>query len=161
MDALLTLLWGCRRLWISSKEHLNVNFNPASLLSFGDLLAFANSVLSVVPSMPSVGLTPTSSAASINTLVKQGKWTAPEAAPAMREQLAVEDEITSRVPQKYLIQNQSGMRVFYWAERVSLTALKGYAVALRKQWHGSRQQDFVGLAKSQTLPANKPREDAS
>lgn len=77
-------------------------------------------MLSVVPSIPSVGLTPSNSGASINTLVRQGKWTAPEAAPAMREQLAVEDEITSRVPQKYLIQNQSGMRVFYWAERVRL-----------------------------------------
>ncbi|KAK9867091.1 hypothetical protein WJX84_006946 [Apatococcus fuscideae] len=106
-----------RRFWLSSKEHLNVNFNPASLLSFGDLLAFVNSVLSVVPNVPSVGLTPSNSGASINTLVRQGKWTAPEAAPAMREQLAVEDEITSRVPQKYLIQNQSGMRIFYWAER--------------------------------------------
>ena len=68
-----------RRFWLSSKEHLNVNFNPASLLSFGDLLAFVNSVLSVVPSAPSVGLTPSNSGASINTLVRQGKWTAPEA----------------------------------------------------------------------------------
>ena len=109
----------CRRVWISSKEHLNVNFNPASLLSFGDLLEFVNSVLSVVPSIPSLGLSPSNSTASINTLVRQGKWSAPEAAPAMSEQLAVEDNITARVPQKYLIQNQSGMRVFYWAERVS------------------------------------------
>ena len=107
-----------RRMWISSKEHLNVNFNPASLLSLGDLLEFVNSVLSVVPSLPSMSLTPSSSGASINTMVRQGKWSAPEAAPAMHEQLAVEDNITARVPQKYLIQNQSGMRVFYWAERV-------------------------------------------
>ena len=43
----------------------------------------------------------------------------PENAPLLSEQMAVHGRLTDRIPQKYLIQNQSGLRVFYWAEVVS------------------------------------------
>jgi hypothetical protein len=36
----------------------------------------------------------------------------------MAEQMAQRGSITSRVPQKYLIQNQSGLTVFYWTAPV-------------------------------------------
>jgi len=41
-----------------------------------------------------------------------------DAAPQMAEQMAQRGSITSRVPQKYLIQNQSGLTVFYWVDSV-------------------------------------------
>lgn len=41
-----------------------------------------------------------------------------EAAPQMLEQMAQRGPITSRVPQKYLIQNQSGLAVYYWVDVV-------------------------------------------
>ncbi len=41
-----------------------------------------------------------------------------DAAPQMAEQMAQRGSITSRVPQKYLIQNQSGLTVFYWVDPV-------------------------------------------
>ena len=44
---------------------------------------------------------------------------APENAPKMAEQMAVNADLTSRIPQKYLIQNQSGLRVYYWADEVT------------------------------------------
>lgn len=30
----------CSNVWLTSEQHLDVNFNPASLLSIGDALAF-------------------------------------------------------------------------------------------------------------------------
>ena len=48
-----------------------------------------------------------------------GQLGAPEAAPHMQEQMAQRESITSRVPQKYLVQNQSGLRVYYWVDKVN------------------------------------------
>ena len=42
----------------------------------------------------------------------------PEAVPPPRAQLGLAAPVTGRAPQKYLIQNQSGLKVFYWAEKV-------------------------------------------
>ena len=36
----------------------------------------------------------------------------------MQAQLGMMGAVSERAPQKYLIQNQSGVRLFYWAERV-------------------------------------------
>ena len=104
----------CRHLWLTSKQHLGVHFNPAGLLSFGDALAFANAVQGPMPNYDAVA-----------GAVGHGdgsRLAAPEAAPEMQEQMAQRGSITSRVPQKYLIQNQSGLRVYYWAGPVRLLA---------------------------------------
>ena len=105
-------------MWLASKERLNVHFNPASLLSFGDALAFVNTLLSqdvviLGPQGPELVSSPTKGPGSMARL------TAPENAPKMSEQMAVNADLTSRIPQKYLIQNQSGLRVYYWADEVS------------------------------------------
>ena len=104
-------------MWLASKERLNVHFNPASLLSFGDALAFVNTLLSqdvviLGPQGPELMSSPTRGPGSMARLA------APENAPKMSEQMAVNADLTSRIPQKYLIQNQSGLRVYYWADEV-------------------------------------------
>lgn len=85
-----------------------VYFNPSSLLSLGDLLAFANAIKGPMPNYEAI------------QGVGNERLAAPEAAPLMHEQMAQRGSITSRVPQKYLIQNQSGLRVYYWVEQVKL-----------------------------------------
>lgn len=107
----------CRHMWVASKERLNVHFNPASLLSFGDALAFVSTLLSsdvvvLGPQGPELQSSPTHGPGSMARLA------APENAPKMAEQMAVNADLTARIPQKYLIQNQSGLRVYYWAESV-------------------------------------------
>ena len=114
----LTKVLLCRHMWLASKERLNVHFNPASLLSFGDALAFVNTLLSqdvviLGPQGPELVSSPTKGPGSMARLA------APENAPKMSEQMAVNADLTSRIPQKYLIQNQSGLRVYYWADEVS------------------------------------------
>ena len=42
----------------------------------------------------------------------------PEAVPLPAAQLGLAAPATGRAPQKYLIQNQSGLRVYYWADKV-------------------------------------------
>ncbi len=42
----------------------------------------------------------------------------PEAIPPLRAQLGLAAPAAGRAPQKYLIQNHSGLRVFYWADKV-------------------------------------------
>ena len=95
-----------------------MHFNPASLLSFGDALAFVNTLLSqdvviLGPQGPELVSSPTRGPGSMARLA------APENAPKMSEQMAVNADLTSRIPQKYLIQNQSGLQVYYWADEVS------------------------------------------
>ncbi|KAL0018632.1 hypothetical protein WJX77_009530 [Trebouxia sp. C0004] len=107
-----------RHMWLASKERLNVHFNPASLLSFGDGLAFVNTLLSndvvvLGPQGPELASSPTYGPGPMARLA------APENAPKMAEQMAVNADLTSRIPQKYLIQNQSGLRVYYWADEES------------------------------------------
>lgn len=91
-----------------------MHFNPSAMLSFGDLLAFANAVLGPMPNYEAVSGSLDGGNARI---------AAPEAAPIMRDQMAQRGSIISRVPQKYLIQNQSGLRVYYWTSAVSTLLL--------------------------------------
>ena len=86
-----------------------MHFNPSALLSFGDLLAFVNAVLGPMPNYESISGSMDGASARL---------VAPEAAPNMRDQMAQQGSIISRVPQKYLIQNQSGLRVYYWTSAV-------------------------------------------
>jgi hypothetical protein len=87
-----------------------VNFNPSALLSFGDLLAFGNAIAGPMPNYEAAGG---------GSMEAGAGRISSEAAPNMRDQMAQQGSIISRVPQKYLIQNQSGLRVYYWAEAVS------------------------------------------
>ena len=72
-------------------------------------MAFANAVSGPMPNYEAVS----------GSLDGGGQLAAPEAAPNMRDQMAQRGSIISRVPQKYLIQNQSGLRVYYWTSAVS------------------------------------------
>lgn len=99
-----------RHIWLTSKQHLSVHFNPSALLSFGDLMAFVNAVMGPMPNYEAV---------SGSLEGGNNRIAAPEAPPNMRDQMAQRGSIISRVPQKYLIQNQSGLRVYYWASDVS------------------------------------------
>lgn len=99
---------------MSSMEHLKVQFNPAALLSLGDARAFLDSLADAEPRSPAVprgGPTP-------STVSTTSRLAQLEAVPEMQEQMAQRGSITSRVPQKYLIQNQSGLTVFYWVDTV-------------------------------------------
>lgn len=74
-------------------------------------MAFVNAVMGPMPNYEAVS----------GSLDGGGNRIAsPEAPPNMRDQMAQRGSIISRVPQKYLIQNQSGLRVYYWASDVSL-----------------------------------------
>ena len=73
-------------------------------------MAFVNAVLGPMPNYEAVS----GSLDGANS-----RMASPEAPPNMRDQMAQRGSIISRVPQKYLIQNQSGLRVYYWASDVS------------------------------------------
>lgn len=114
---------------------MRFNFNPASLLSFGDALAWTAQLSGakdtpLFPAKPSMsGLTDTM-VGNNSTLLHLA---APEEAPAMAEQIAPKG-IMSRVPQKYLIQNESGLKVYYWAgpvRRLPEAPLRGSNPELR------------------------------
>ena len=70
---------GCRNVKLQSQQHLNVNFNPASLLSVGDALAFAYLLIGGDPATP---LAP-----SENGSVSDFLTSSPEAAPELQEQM--------------------------------------------------------------------------
>ena len=111
-------------MWLTSKQHLSVKFNPSALLSFGDLLAYVNAIQSPLPEfVRSVD----SNYPADMPMSQINRIMTPEAAPDMEEQLAQQHSITSRVPQKYLIQNQSAMRVYYWSPGVGLAQLHHHA----------------------------------
>ncbi len=58
----------------------------------------------------------------------------PEAIPPLRAQLGLAAPAAGRAPQKYLIQNHSGLRVFYWADKVLHAAGAGRAKRLNPHW---------------------------
>ena len=135
----------CRHLWLTSKQHLGVHFNPAGLLSFGDALAFANAVRGPMPNYDAVAGAVGSGDGS--------RLAASEAAPEMQEQMAQRGSITSRVPQKYLIQNQSGLRVYYWAgpvRRPPLYSLPTCSVLCFKG-HAYRFASLIGIPRALLL----------
>lgn len=48
----------------------------------------------------------------------------PERIPPLGAQLGMTGAVSERAPQKYLIQNQIGIRLFYWADTVSQRPLR-------------------------------------
>ena len=118
----------CRRIWVTSEETLAVQFNPAVLLSIGDARAFVAALLankSAPGEDVSGGMSATSTSALTGIAGSRGADI-----PALAEQMAERGAITSRVPQKYLIQNNTGLRAYYWAEQVSLAANKRDALEM-------------------------------
>lgn len=57
--------------------------------------------------------------------------TQPESVPPPRAQLGLAAPVTGRAPQKYLIQNQSGLKVYYWADKVRINTEMQAAYMLR------------------------------
>ncbi|KAL6785838.1 hypothetical protein ACKKBG_A00370 [Auxenochlorella protothecoides x Auxenochlorella symbiontica] len=118
-------------LWVTSDQHLDAAFNPASLMSFGDALAFYNTLLRPEPEpedwesgspapMPAhphhhKDVDPRQEARAVPPRPPPA---AAAAAPARATPPAGSGPaaIMSLAPQKYLIQNQSGLRVYYWAD---------------------------------------------
>ncbi len=112
---------------MSSDRHLNATFNPASLMSLGDALAFMRAfqedglslsiddeVVSAAPMAHSPTARRTVSAnLAAAALEIDGR---PKASATT---VSTKGAVTSRAPQKYLIQNQSGMRVYYFAGKTA------------------------------------------
>ena len=81
-----------RRIWAGSEERLNIQFNPAALLSFGDAHAFVQALLDIAPKAPGVPKGgPTPSTVSTNTKMAQLN-----SGPEIGEQMAQRGAITSR-----------------------------------------------------------------
>ena len=82
----------CRRIWAGSEDRLNIQFNPAALLSLGDAHAFVEALLDIAPKAPGVPKGgPTPSTVSTNTKMAQL-----DSGPEMVEQMAQRGAITSR-----------------------------------------------------------------
>ena len=81
-----------RRIWAGSEDRLNIQFNPAALLSLGDAHAFVEALLDIAPKAPGVPKGgPTPSTVSTNTKMAQL-----DSGPEMVEQMAQRGAITSR-----------------------------------------------------------------
>jgi hypothetical protein len=84
---------------------LDSTFNPASLMSIGDALALTKSFHAGVVDPEGFGdPSPDSEAENIN----YGQMV----------------ESSARAPQKYLIQNQSGLKLYYWTEETVGNSMK-------------------------------------
>ena len=96
---------------LASQQHLNINFNPASLLSIGDALAFASLLAGRQQAPPQGG----SEAGSVSELLAGPR---PRTPPRCTSRWPARRASPAEVPQKYLIQNQSGLCTFYWGAEV-------------------------------------------
>ena len=108
----------CRNVWLTSDQHLDINFNPASLLSVGDALAFVRTleeeVEQAVARDPSLITRPSSG--HVVQEAASGAIPRTRSLEGISAAVATAGSVMSRAPQKYLIQNQSGLRVYYWAD---------------------------------------------
>ncbi|GFR40085.1 hypothetical protein Agub_g633, partial [Astrephomene gubernaculifera] len=89
----------------SSSELLKLNFHPSCLLTLGDTLAFVRR------------LSMRREEAAADNARGRSDVATPDAEkpPSSREQMALTGSIMSRVPQRYLIQNMTGIMMSYWA----------------------------------------------
>ncbi|KAF6253188.1 hypothetical protein COO60DRAFT_1463300 [Scenedesmus sp. NREL 46B-D3] len=116
---------------VLSSEPMRVNFHPSSLLSIGDLLAFVKE-MSPQPAAPAASNSSRQAsavAAGPSPLPAQDRqrWRQlqqqqvpsrrpqVEAAPSIEQQMALAEGVTSRIPQRYLIQNLCGSHLWYWS----------------------------------------------
>jgi hypothetical protein len=106
---------------VASKQHAITRLNPACLLMVGDVISFAKTL--TAPDNEAA------SGASSKDNDEDGGGgggsgyegdaaaarTQRGAAPSMAEQMALDKQLTERVPQRYCIQNHLGVRLWYWA----------------------------------------------
>ena len=92
LGSLTLAVIACRRIWAGSEDRLNIQFNPAALLSLGDAHAFVQALLDIAPKAPGVPRGgPTPSTVSTNTKMAQL-----DSGPEIGEQMAQRGAITSR-----------------------------------------------------------------
>lgn len=96
------MFFACSHFWLSSERILDLTFNPASLMSIGDALAFYNSLYVSKNLMQSYEPNDEGSVEEYRRSVKFMSATG----------------VSTKAPQKYLIQNQSGLKLYYWTEDV-------------------------------------------
>lgn len=95
-------------LFLSSKQHMLASFNPACLLTLGDLLAFGRSLMQ--SSKPDRSNAPDAEDSGHRRRSKRPM------VPDMQLQMGLSKKLTERKPQRYQVQNQTGMALWYWAE---------------------------------------------
>lgn len=98
--------------WLTSEVVLDLTFNPASLMSVGDLLSFFNMIQS--REMP---------------MLAYGKGSAVDEMDFTIKSMSTKGA-SSRAPQKYLIQNQSGLKLYYWTEDPTQSNRKSPVIGL-------------------------------
>ena len=98
--------------WLTSEMMMESTFNPASLMSVGDLLSLVQMMQS--PEMPMLAYREGSSFDDMDATAKM-MYTKGSA---------------SRAPQKYLIQNQSGLKLYYWTEDATKANKKSPVISL-------------------------------
>ncbi|GIL45737.1 hypothetical protein Vafri_2896 [Volvox africanus] len=94
-------------IFVSSSELMKLTFHPSCLLTLGDTVSFIRRIsdrqqVAIAP----VGLSRGGTAAPVA-----------EDPPSVEEQMALSGSIMMRVPQRYLIQNLSGLMMSYWAPK--------------------------------------------
>lgn len=106
-----------RQVSLQSRERLETTFSPSLLLSLGDILSFLSDAGSISPSGEPI---------SLQHWYGRSTDQAPQPAPTIEEQMALQRPLTSRIPQKYLIRNFTGLALRYWSgdsERVTSYSL--------------------------------------
>ena len=98
--------------WLSSEMVMESTFNPASLMSVGDLISFLNMMQR--PEMPVLAYRQGSTFEDVDLTAK----------------MMSTKGIASRAPQKYLIQNQSGLKLYYWTEDPTSASKKSPVMGL-------------------------------
>lgn len=91
---------------------MEMTFNPASLMSIGDALAFVHAFTAPDIEFQSYQDSLTEEDYQSNVKIVSAKG------------------ISSSAPQKYLIQNQSGLKLFYWSEDPSKSGKKSPVIGL-------------------------------
>lgn len=91
---------------VHSQERLESTFSPALLLSLGDLNSFLGDARAIIGA---------DGPPNMQAWYGKDKPHAPMPPPSMEEQLAMKRDLTGRVPQKYLIQNLTGLTLCYWS----------------------------------------------
>lgn len=99
--------------YLQSRQHAITHFTAASLLTVGDVVAYANTLLVEEVSDTSNGAPVNSMPAGSVYAAVLGTATRPTR-PSMDEQMALSVPLMERMPQRYCIQNHLGLNVWYW-----------------------------------------------
>lgn len=105
-----------RRFTVVSQEPLRATFQPSSLLTLGDFFSLMREIVTgtvLGDALEMAGVPITIQRPVGAQAMNKAKLEMP---PTLEEQLGIKGPITSRVPQKYLIQNQTGLALYYWSD---------------------------------------------